>query len=96
MLVEYDSVEQWTYAEINGSWSLGLSTQKIVVTKVGAYQSYLVNNQRRNITSDLTNKLNIEQKTKNFDSPWETAWQYHIDPFSEWIEWKVAGKIFLF
>ncbi|MFW5651344.1 MAG: DUF5022 domain-containing protein [Acetivibrio ethanolgignens] len=95
MLIEFDSVDQWTYVEVNGSWTLGATTKKITVTKAEIYQYYIVNNVRKSHTKSII-LSNAEQKTKNFDSPWETAWQYHLDPTMEWIEWKAGNKIILF
>lgn len=87
---------QWTYGQTGTEWYLGLVTQKVTVTQVGTEQYYY--NDEINTGETVKKDVSVSKvyKSKSFDSPWAKAWQYINYPDTEYIEWKVGNRTFMF
>lgn len=92
----YDDIDQWTYAEIDGEWSIGLISGCITVTKIGTEQYYYNINDRTGETTTTDEYVNVEYESENFSYPWPAAWQWAGNPEDETIEWEAGDKIFSF
>lgn len=94
MRLIYDDVKQWTYAQQGDEWYLGLCTQKVTVTKVGTEQYYFNGTSGKTTTKDVT--TNKSQESEHYASPWATAYQWQNYPLTEWLDWEVDGRTFVF
>lgn len=92
----YDVVDQWTYARLNGDWSIGLISQQVKITSVDTRQYYYDINARTGETVNSSYSPNKTFSTKNFSSPWAKALQWAGNPEYEKIEWKLGSATFDF
>ena len=91
----YDETKQYTYGQQGEDWILGLMSQQIESKDFFAEQYYKNSDPA---TYQYKTTIPITQKTANYDSPWQKAYQgvAQMQAYDEWVTWSIGTKTFTF
>lgn len=95
--ISYDKVDQWTYAKLGNSYSIGLFSQKVTITEANIKQ-YYYNAKKNQGKSKLTSKKGLSKVMKgtHYSSPWATAYTFAGSPRNENVTAKWGNKTYYF
>lgn len=96
----YDLAEQWTWADIDGEWYLGLYTEKATVTSLWTKQFYFDTSTNTGRSEKNDTAVNKVVKGDHFSDDWQsqcqTAWNNRLSGLNEQTQWTIGGKTFSF
>lgn len=95
--LDFDKVDQWTYAKLGDSYYIGLFSQKVIIREAEIKQ-YYYNAKKRKGNKVVTNKRGLSKviKGEHYSSPWATAYTFAGNPRNENVHAKWGGVTFYF
>lgn len=91
----YDHIEQWTYGNLGGKWTLGLITHRSTINEIGRFQYYYDSEAGRGSHESGDEGVYEVYKSEHYSDPWATAWRnIGYDAPNESLALKVGNKVF--